>query len=91
MLGRDFRWDEERAGNRALMLGYELWQSRFGGERNIVGQQVTLDGERRYTVAGVMPASFHFPTESGVEAWTSLAIDQEGVSPATKQRGAGRD
>ena len=29
---------------------------------------------------------FHFPTESGVEAWTSLAIDQEGVSPATKQR-----
>ena len=85
MLGRDFRWDEEQAGGRALMLGYELWQTRFGGDRSIVGQQVTLDGER-YTVAGVMPAGFHFPTESGVEAWTSLAIDQEGVSPATKQR-----
>ena len=33
MLGRDFRWDEERAGNRAVMLSYGLWQSRFGGER----------------------------------------------------------
>jgi putative ABC transport system permease protein len=87
LLGRDFRWDEERAGNRALMLGYELWQSRFGGDRNIVGQQVTLDSER-YTIAGVMPAGFHFPTESGVEAWTSLASDQEGATPATVQRGA---
>ena len=85
-LGRDFRWDEERAGNRAVMLSHELWQSRFGGEREIVGQQVTLDGER-YTVAGVMPRGFHFPTESGVEAWISIAHDQEGASPATKQRG----
>ena len=86
MLGRDFRWDEERPGNRAVMLSHELWQSRFGGEREIVGQQVTLDGER-YTVAGVMPKGFHFPTETGVEAWISLAHAQEGQSPATKQRG----
>jgi predicted permease len=86
VLGRDFRWDEERPGNRALMLSHELWQLRFGGQREIVGQQVTLDGER-YTVAGVMPEGFHFPTESGVEAWISMAHDEEGVSPATKHRG----
>jgi predicted permease len=86
MLGRDFRWDEERSGNRAVMLSHELWQSRFGGDREIVGQQVTLDGER-YTGAGVMPKGFHFPAESGVEAWISLAHDEEGVSPATKHRG----
>jgi putative ABC transport system permease protein len=86
MLGRDFRWDEERAGNRAVMLSHELWQSRFGGAREIVGQQVTLDGER-YTVAGVMPRGFHFPTESGVEAWISMAHEAEGADPATHQRG----
>jgi predicted permease len=86
MLGRDFRWDEERAGNRAVMLSHELWLSRFGGDRQIVGQQVTLDGER-YTIAGVMPRGFHFPTESGVEAWISIAHAQEGASPATAQRG----
>jgi putative ABC transport system permease protein len=86
MLGRDFRWDEERPGNRALMLSAELWQSRFGGDREIVGRQVTLDGER-YTVAGVMPQGFHFPTESAVEAWISLAVEGEGIDPATHQRG----
>jgi predicted permease len=86
MLGREFRWDEERPGNRAVMLSHELWQSRFGGERDIVGQQLTLDGER-YTVAGVMPKGFHFPTESGVEAWISIASEAEGATPATTQRG----
>ncbi|HEY2001529.1 MAG TPA: ABC transporter permease [Acidobacteriaceae bacterium] len=86
MLGRDFRWDEERPGDRAVMLSHELWQSRFGGERDVAGRQVTLDGER-YTITGVMPKGFHFPTESGVEAWTSLASQAEGADPATKQRG----
>jgi predicted permease len=86
MLGRDFRWDEERPGNRAVMLSHELWQSRFGAARDIVGQQLTLDG-KRFTVAGVMPKGFHFPTESGVEAWISIASEAEGKDPATGQRG----
>ena len=86
MLGRDFRWDEERAGNRAVMLSYALWQLRFGGEKNVVGRQVMLDG-KPYTIAGVMPQRFHFPTESAVEAWTSIGGTAEGTSPATTQRG----
>lgn len=87
MLGRDFRWDEEQAGNRAVMLSYELWQSRFGGERSIVGQQITLNGER-YPVIGVMQREFHFPlTDNAVDAWVSIASDAEGPSPATRQRG----
>ncbi len=86
MLGRDFRRDEEQADNRAVMLSYPLWLSRFGGERNVVGLQVTLDG-KRYTIAGVMPKGFLFPGDTGVEAWTTIATDAEGTSPATKQRG----
>jgi predicted permease len=86
LLGRDFRWDEERAGNRAVMLSYALWQLRFGGEKSVVGRQVMLDG-KPYTIAGVMPQRFHFPTESAVEAWTSIAGVAEGTSPATTQRG----
>jgi predicted permease len=87
MLGRDFRRDEERAGNRAVMLSYGLWQSRFGGESNVAGRQMTLNGER-YTIAGVMPASFQFPqSETTIDAWTSLASEAEGVSPATAHRG----
>lgn len=87
MLGRDFRWDEEQAGNRGLMLSYGLWQTRFGGERSVVGRQIMLDGEP-FTVAGVMPRGFLFPAETGVEAWTSIATSAEGKSPTTHQRGA---
>ena len=86
MLGREFRSDEERAGNRALMLSYRLWQSRFNGDRNIAGRQVMVDG-KPYTVAGVMPPSFHFPASTAVEAWVSIARSAEGESPATAQRG----
>lgn len=87
MLGREFRWDEERAGNRAVMLSYPLWHLRFGGEKNVVGRQVMLDGQP-YTVAGVMPPKFHFPAGTAVEAWTSIASAAEGATPETAQRGA---
>jgi putative ABC transport system permease protein len=87
MLGREFRWDEERAGNRAVMLSYPLWQLRFGGEKNVVGRQVMLDGQP-YTVVGVMPSKFHFPAGTAVEAWTSIAAAAEGATPETAQRGA---
>jgi hypothetical protein len=87
MLGREFRWDEERAGNRAVMLSYPLWQLRFGGEKNVVGRQVMLDGQP-YTVTGVMPPKFRFPAGTAVEAWTSIAPAAEGAMPETAQRGA---
>ena len=87
MLGREFRWDEERAGNRAVMLSYPLWYLRFGGEKNVVGRQVMLDGQP-YTLAGVMPPKFHFPAGTAVEAWTSIASAAEGATPETTQRGA---
>src|SRR5882757_4748514 len=87
MLGREFRWDEEQAGNRAVMLSYPLWQLRFGGEKNVVGRQIMLDG-RPYTIAGVMPQKFHFPAGTAVEAWTSIASAAEGATPETAQRGA---
>src|SRR5580704_5620929 len=88
MLGRDLRPEEEKPGNRAVMLSYALWQSRFGGDRRIVDQSVTLDG-LQYTVAGVMPKDFNFPIEEpSVDLWTSLAAEAEGAEPMTSQRSA---
>jgi len=60
LLGRDFRPDEDRPGTDVAVLSWGLWQSRYGGDRSIVGQTVTLD-RRPYTVIGVMPAGFEFP------------------------------
>ena len=60
LLGRDFRPEEDRPGMAVAVLSWGLWQSRYGGDRSIVGQTVTLD-RRPYTVIGVMPAGFEFP------------------------------
>ena len=60
LLGRDFPPEEDRPGTNVAVLSWGLWQSRYGGDRLIVGQTVTLD-RRPYTVIGVMPAGFEFP------------------------------
>ena len=59
-LGREFRQEEETAGkDRVVVLSYGLWSRRYGGNRNLVGQPIRIDGES-YTVVGVMPREFHF-------------------------------
>src|SRR5580698_4146721 len=40
MLGRGFRWEEEKPGNRAVLLGYAWGQSAFGSDKSIVGRSV---------------------------------------------------
>src|SRR6185503_5032649 len=60
LLGRDFTADDDRPGVDVAILSWSLWQTRYGGDRSIVGQTVTLD-RRPYTVVGVMPATFEFP------------------------------
>ena len=60
LIGRDFRPDEDRPGVNVAVLSWGLWQTRYGGDRSIVGRTVTLD-RRPYTVIGIMPAGFEFP------------------------------
>jgi putative ABC transport system permease protein len=58
LLGRAFLPDEDQQGrDHVVALSYGLWRRRFGGERGVVGGELTLDGER-YLVAGVTPAGF---------------------------------
>jgi putative ABC transport system permease protein len=59
-VGRGFTADEDRPGADVAILSWGLWQSRYQGDRAILGQTVTLD-RRPYTVIGVMPAAFEFP------------------------------
>jgi putative ABC transport system permease protein len=70
-LGRDFRAEEEQAGgSRVVMLNHGFWQRRFGGDRNIIGTNITLDGQPS-EVIGVLPASFRFTDES-IELWSPI-------------------
>lgn len=82
-LGRGFNESDAVSGQHYVaLLGHGLWQRRFGGDSSIVGRVIQLDGES-YTVVGVMPAGFAYPTEA--ELWRPLAFT---VDDLTTQRGA---
>ena len=58
LYGRTFLPEEYEAGkNQVVMLSHGVWQRRFGGDPNIVGKSLTLDGQPN-TVVGVMPPGF---------------------------------
>ncbi len=71
VLGRAFRQDEDRWGApRVAVIGYGLWQQRFGGSRDVIGKQIRLDGDS-YEIAGVMPRGFAFPYRTD-QIWVPL-------------------
>ncbi len=72
MLGRSFvEGEDQRGRNQVVILSSELWQRRFGGDRSIIGRKLILDQEP-YTVVGVMPPGFTFPTETGMPAYMTF-------------------
>ncbi|PYJ05990.1 MAG: ABC transporter permease, partial [Verrucomicrobia bacterium] len=78
LLGRDFLPTEETYGqHHVVLLSYELWHRRFGGDSNIVGKSIVLNAEL-HTVIGIMPPRTFFP-ETGVQLWTPLAFSPDQV------------
>jgi putative ABC transport system permease protein len=74
-LGRTFTVDEDAPGHDVAVISYRLWQRRFGGRSNIVGQSTRING-KAYEIIGVMPQDFLFPwTTIGV--WTPIAFNEE--------------
>ncbi|MEO8369080.1 MAG: ABC transporter permease [Candidatus Solibacter sp.] len=75
-LGRTFSEQEMTMGqNRVAILSHALWQRRFAGSGAVLGQSMKLNDDV-YTVIGVMPPDFQFP--SRVEIWTPLALNLAG-------------
>ena len=60
LLGRTFTADEDRPGADVVIVSWGLWQTRYGGDRSILGRTIVLE-RRPHTVIGVMPAGFQFP------------------------------
>jgi putative ABC transport system permease protein len=72
-LGRDFREDEDRVGApNVIILSDRLWRDRFGARKEIIGQEILVDGIKN-TVIGVMPPEFEFPWAA--RAWTTMQMD----------------
>ena len=77
LLGRTFLPEENTVGrDRVVILAYSLWQRRFAGDPSLVGKTIRVDGED-FTVAGVMPKSFHFQFWSNErELWVPAGYTQ---------------
>jgi predicted permease len=87
LLGRNFTAEEDRPnGPNVVILGYGLWQRRFGGDPSVVGRKIQISGQTS-TIVGVMPNDFRLPIDFGgigrSEAWFPLATDaaQQGAVP----------
>jgi putative ABC transport system permease protein len=75
-LGRNFTREEDTPnGPKAAILGHGLWQSRFGGDANVLGRTITLN-QQSYTVVGILPARFQYPER--FQLWTPLALGETG-------------
>jgi len=74
--GRGFLAEEETPGNdRVVVLGYDLWQERFGGDEAILGTSLTLNGEP-HVVVGIAPPGFRGPIVTTADIWGVLPIDR---------------
>ena len=82
LLGRFLTPDDEReAAPPVVVIGYDVWRSRFEQDRSVIGQQVRF-GNTQYTIVGVMPEGFAFPVNH--QYWIPLR-----ANPSAIPRGAG--
>jgi predicted permease len=72
-MGRWFLPEEDTPnGPRVVVLGHGIWQSRFGGRSDILGQTLRINAQP-YTIVGVMPVGFDFPNRT--ELWVPIAMN----------------
>jgi putative ABC transport system permease protein len=78
-LGRTFAKDEdERGAPRVAVMSYKLWQNRFGGDKDILGRKLILDGQP-YTVIGVLPRNSSYDRTYS-EIWLPLVFEPKDMT-----------
>ncbi len=88
-IGRFFHGDETEAGrDKVAVIGHRLWQERYRSDAGILGKTIELDREK-YTIIGVMPASFRFTWDQEMDVFVPLVLTDEERSEVG--RGTSRD
>ena len=70
-IGRTFTESEDRPDGNVVLLTWNLFERRFGGNPSIVGRQIHLDG-KPYTVIGMLPKWFTYP-DAKIQVWVPYA------------------
>jgi putative ABC transport system permease protein len=84
LMGRFFAPDEMQTGHdQVAIIGHRLWQERYGADPGILGKTIDLD-QRRYTIAGVMPARFRFTWDQEMDVFVPLALAPDERSEAAR-------
>ena len=93
-LGHAFTADDERQGSTPVaVLSYSLWHDHYGADAGILGKTIKLD-ETPYLVAGVMPASFQFPSDGAplserVDLWVPEIFAPDRLQDRLREFGVG--
>lgn len=75
ILGRQFRPEEDQLNAPPVtLLGYDIWQKHFGGDRSVVGQLISINGQK-VTIVGVMPKGWRFPEV--YDLWMPLQLTEK--------------
>ncbi len=84
-LGRTFRAEEARPGAPpVMMLGYDLWESRFGSDPSVIGRRIRVGTVSR-EIVGVTPRNFRFPPQSQAQVVLPYATPLQ--APAQRKSG----
>ncbi|HKX00158.1 MAG TPA: ABC transporter permease [Bryobacteraceae bacterium] len=75
LLGRTFVSGEDEPGkDQVAILSYGLWHANFAGDRGVIGRTIQLDA-RKFTIVGVMPATFKYPFQA--QLWIPQDMDNK--------------
>ena len=87
LIGRDFAEHDDVPGCAAVcLIGEKLWRGHFGAQKNIVGQQVMVDGVQR-EIVGVLPARITFPRLAQI--WVPLGDMRKAANIVNRGNHAG--
>lgn len=79
-IGRWFGQAEEDSGEKVAVLSHALWQQRFGGRSEVIGERIELNGEA-WTVIGVAPEALRLP--EGAELYLPTHLPLSGAARGT--------
>jgi putative ABC transport system permease protein len=77
ILGRNFTPEEDRPkADATMILTYALWKNRYGGDPNVIGKTISLDGKQT-RIIGILPVNFEMPMLNPIDALMPLALDED--------------